>query len=184
MKLNPIIIETDRLFLKGYTPKDITTIFRNYSKNEIIEILGHRNEEEYLTEKNKEENGYATYNRRFIIFLLVEKISNKIIGRCGLHNWNVDHNRAEIGYNMQEDNFKCKGLMSEAVKSIIEYGFKELKLHRIEALVGSNNIASLKIIEKNHFTKEGFLREHYYIADKYEDSIFFSILHHEYWNKK
>jgi ribosomal-protein-alanine N-acetyltransferase len=57
--------------------------------------------------------------------------------------------------------------MTEAVSSIIDYGFNKLNLHRIEALVGSNNIPSLKIMENHNFTKEGLLRQHY-VADKYE----------------
>ena len=74
--------------------------------------------------------------------------------------------------------------MNEAVSSIIDYGFNELNLHRIEALVGSNNIPSLKIIESHHFIKEGLLRQHYFVEDKFEDSIVFSILQNEYINYK
>ena len=162
----------------------MTSIFENFSKDEIKKVLGHGTEEEYNKEEYKYKNGYASYNRSFILFLLSEKTSNKIIGRCGLHNWNVEHNRAEIGYNISDEISKRKGLMTEAVSAIIDYGFNTLKLHRIEALVGSNNIPSLKIIEKNRFIKEGLLRQHYYIADKYEDSVLFSKLYNEYIDEK
>ena len=74
--------------------------------------------------------------------------------------------------------------MTEAVSAIIDFGFDKLKLQRIEALIGVNNIPSLKIIERHHFIKEGHLRKHYYAADKYEDSILFSILYNEYLTKK
>lgn len=184
MNLNPIIIETKRLKLTGFSPQDMTTIFENFSKDEIKKILGHCTEEDYNKEEYKYKNGYASYNRSFILFLLSEKLSNKIIGRCGLHNWNEEHNRAEIGYNISDENSKRKGLMTEAVTAIIDYGFNTLKLQRIEALVGSNNIPSLKIIESHHFIKEGQLRKHYYVAGKYEDSILFSILYNEYIDKK
>jgi ribosomal-protein-alanine N-acetyltransferase len=184
MNLKPIIIETKRLKLTGFSSQDMTFIFENFSKDEIKKILGHRTEEDYQKEEYKYKNGYASYNRRFILFLLSEKTTNDIIGRCGLHNWNEEHNRAEIGYNILEENFKRKGLMTEAVSAIIDYGFNKLKLQRIEALVGSNNIPSLKIIENHHFTKEGILRQHYYAADKYEDSILFSILYNEYVDTK
>jgi ribosomal-protein-alanine N-acetyltransferase len=180
MNLKPIIIQTQRLKLTGYTPQDMTFIFETLSKDEIKKRLGHRTDEDYQKEENKYKNGYASYNRSFILFLLTEIKSNNIIGRCGLHNWNVEHNRAEIGYNISDENFKRKGLMTEAVSAIIDYGFNTLKLQRIEALVGSNNIPSLKIIENNYFVKEGLLRKHYYIDNKYEDSIMFSILYNEY----
>jgi ribosomal-protein-alanine N-acetyltransferase len=184
MNLNPIIIETKRLKLTGFSPEDMSFIFENKSKNEIKKILGHRTEEDYLKEEYKYQNGYAAYNRSFLLFLLSEKTSNTIIGRCGLHNWNKEHNRAEIGYNMLDENFKEQGFMTEAVRAIIDYGFNTLKLHRLEALVGSNNAPSLKIIENNQFIKEGLLRQHFYVADKYEDSVVFSLLRNEYIYKK
>jgi ribosomal-protein-alanine N-acetyltransferase len=158
----------------------MTFIFENFSREEIKKILAHRTDEDYQIEEYKYKNGYASYNRAFILFLLTEKTTNSIIGRCGLHNWNKEHHRAEIGYNISDENFKRKGLMKEAVSSIIDYGFNELNLHRIEALVGSNNIPSLKIIESHHFTKEGLLRQHYFVANKFEDSVVYSILYNEY----
>jgi ribosomal-protein-alanine N-acetyltransferase len=180
MSLNPFIIETERLVLKGFSPEDMTFIFENYPKEKIMNFLGHLSEADYQAEEFKQKNGYAAFNRSFMLFLMVEKSSDKIIGRCGLHNWNKEHKRAELGYNITIEDYKQKGLMTEAVNAIIEYGFNELKLHRIEAMVGSNNIPSLKILEKHSFVKEGVLRQHYFIADKYEDSVVFSKLRNEY----
>lgn len=184
MNLKPIILETNRLILKGFSPQDITFIFENYTKDKIKKELGHQTEEEYQKEEYKQKNGYAAYNRSFILFMLTEKTSKTIIGRCGLHNWNQEHKRAELGYNITNENFKQKKLMTEAVEAVIQFGFNQLKLHRIEALVGSNNIPSLKIIENHHFIKEGLLRQHYYISGKYEDSVLYSKLSNEYSNKK
>jgi len=182
--MNFEIIETSRLILKGLSPDHMKYIFENYSKPEIKEILGHRSEEEYLKEESKYKNGYSSYNRSFILFQLIDKGSDNIIGRSGLHNWNAEHKRAEIGYLMADESFKMKGLMSEAVESIIDYGFNKMNLHRIEALVGTNNIPSLRIMEKNNFIKEGLLRQHYYIDGKYENSVMFSKLHIEYINER
>ena len=180
MNLNPIEIKTNRLVLRGYSPRDMSFIFENYPKIEIMKMLGHRTEEEFQKEEYKHLNGYAAYNRSFLLFLLVEKSADTIIGRCGLHNWNIDHRRAEIGYDIADEKFKRNGFMTEAVAAILEYGFTQLNLHRIEALVGSNNIPSLKLMQKFTFVKEGVLREHYFNADKFEDSILFSKLLGEY----
>lgn len=182
--MNFIQIETDRLILKGLSPENMKVIFENYPKPEIKKILGHRSEEEYLKEEYKYQNGYASYNRSFILFLLTDKATGTIIGRCGLHNWNADHRRAEIGYSMEDENYKRKGLMAEAVESVIDYGFNQLHLNRIEALVGPNNIPSLRLMEKNHFIREGLLRNHYYISGGFEHSVMFSKLHEEYVKEK
>lgn len=184
MNLEPIKIETNRLILKGFSPQDMTIIFEKYSNVEIKKILGHRTEEEFQIEEFKQKNGYAAYNRSFVLFLLIEKITNNIIGRCGLHNWNLEHKRAEIGYNMADDNSKRKGLMTEAVSAVIDFGFIELKLHRIEAIVGNGNIPSLRIMAKYNFTKEGVMREHFFVGENYEDSFIFSKLQNEYFKEK
>lgn len=174
--MNFITIETDRLLLKGLSNEDMKSVFNDLSKLEIMELLGHRSEEDYEKEAFKHQNGYSSYNRSFILFLLMDKESRGIIGRCGLHNWNKEHKRAEIGYNMQDDAFKRKGLMSEAVKAIIEYGFKALQLNRIEALVGIGNTPSLRLMEKNNFRKEGVLRQHVCMDGEFGDSVLFSLL--------
>lgn len=142
--------------------------------------MGHRSEEEFLQEESKVKNGYASYNRTFILFLLTDKESGRIIGRCGLHNWNREHKRAEIGYEMKEDSYRRKAFMSEAVEAILNYGFTVLKLNRIEALAGPDNVPSLKILKKNNFKQEGTLRQHFAITDKFEDSLVFSLLSEEY----
>lgn len=178
------IIETERLLLKGLTPQDMSYIFENLDKAEIMTLLGHRSEEDYLKEFYKYKNGYASYNRSFLLFLMTDKNTDTIIGRCGLHNYNVDHKRAEIGYVMEDEQFRQKGLMSEAVRSIIRHGFTQMHLNRIEALVGNNNIPSLKIMEKFRFIKEGVLRNHFFQNDHYEDSIVFSKLYGEYMQER
>lgn len=173
-------LETKRLLLKGLSPEDMKYIFNNLTKSEIMKVLGHRSEEDYVKEEQKHKNGYSSYNRSFKLFLLTLKESGRIIGRCGLHNWNLEHNRAEIGYVMEDDAYKRQGLMSEAFQAILHFGFTELKLNRIEALVGVGNVPSLRLLEKNNFKKEGILREHFWVGDKYVDSMLFSKLFNEY----
>ena len=178
--VDPIILTTERLMLKGITSEQMKYIFNELSKAEIKSMLGHRSEEDYLKEEYKHVNGYSGYNRKFLLFLMTDKESGIIIGRCGFHNWNKDHMRAEIEYAMEDEKFLRKGLMSEAVKAILQLGFQELELNRIEANVDILNIPSIKILEKNNFRKEGILREHVYHSDHFSDSILYSILQKEY----
>jgi [ribosomal protein S5]-alanine N-acetyltransferase len=174
------IIETNRLILKGISPELMKRIFEQCEKSEIKTLLGHRSEEDYLKEEYKHKNGYSSYNRSFMLFLLTEKGSGSIIGRCGIHNWNADHRRAEIGYVMEQEESKRRGLMTEALEAVIEFGFNKMKLNRLEALVGAGNVASLRLLEKFNFKPEGRLRSHYNNAGKFEDSLLFSRLYEEH----
>ncbi|RZK54261.1 MAG: N-acetyltransferase [Pedobacter sp.] len=169
-------LETDRLILRKLSPSDFTRIFENYSQEEIMELLGHTSEEEYIQEQIKCQKGYTTYNRSVEHFQIIDKKSMNIIGSCKFHNWYLDHKRAELGYAITNEDFKGIGIMSETLKPLIEYGFSIMGLHRIEAYVGSNNIPSLKLMEKFNFIKEGYLRQHYFIDGNFEDSVLFSKL--------
>lgn len=175
-----IQLETERLFLKGISNEMMLRIFNELPKIEIMELLGHVSEQEFEQEYQKHLNGYSSYNRSFILFLLIDKSSEKIIGRCGIHNWNKENHRAEVGYVMHDESFKQKGLMSEAFRTIINYAFLGLKLNRLEALVGEHNEASLRLLMKNNFRQEGILRQHLYKNERYENSILYALLRSEF----
>jgi ribosomal-protein-alanine N-acetyltransferase len=70
--------------------------------------------------------------------------------------------------------------MSEAVAAILTYGFNEMKLYRIEAMVADYNTASVRILEKFGFVHEGRLREHYNVNGKMEDSVLYGLLKKEF----
>jgi ribosomal-protein-alanine N-acetyltransferase len=112
---------------------------------------------------------------------MIDKATQQTIGGGGFHNWYADHKRAELGYALENESYKRKGLMTEALNFIIDYGFKNMELNRIEAFIGPNNIASLKLISKYNFTREGQLRQHYMKEGKLEDSIVFSLLREDYF---
>lgn len=174
-------LKTQRFILKGFSPADMNAVFETLPKEEIKKLLGHRTELEFQTEANKQKNGYAAYNRSFLLFLIADKETNAVVGRCGIHNWNKEHRRAEVGYIVNEE-FRDKGIMTEVLAAVLSYGFHNLQLHRIEALVGTENEASLKLMKKFNFVQEGTLRKHYFINDVHVDSIMFSLLQSEFTN--
>ena len=88
------------------------------------------------------------------------------MGNCGYHTWWLDHNKAELGYWLNERS-RGKGYMTEALETIIKFGFNEMNLHRIEAYINPDNLSSRKLVEKLGFSEEGMIRENYRINGKY-----------------
>ena len=86
------------------------------------------------------------------------KDEGKLIGAIGLHKINKEQGTAETGYWLGEKYWK-HGYGSEALKAILDFAFKRLKLRRIEAGVFEGNPSSGKLLEKYGFKKEGFKRE-------------------------
>jgi ribosomal-protein-alanine N-acetyltransferase len=174
------IIETERLLLKELNPEVLHTLFTTGTDSEIMSELGLKTTEELDAEREKFRLGMTTYRMSFKTFLLVEKETGKAIGKCGFHDWYAIHSRSELGYRMLDEAAKRKGFMTEALCAVIRYGFEEMKLNRIQAFIGSENIPSLKLIKRAGFTEEGTLRSHYCNNGKLEDSICFSLLKDEY----
>ncbi len=174
------ILETPRLRLRKLTPEITNHIFTTMDDNALIDFLGLADFETLEKEKEKFRGGLQTFNKSFVNFQLIDKETGKVIGGCGFHTWFPLHYRAELGYGLFYDSYKQKGLMSEALKAVLDYGFNEMKLHRVEALTATYNTASLAIFKKFGFTFEGTLREHYNVDGKMEDSVMYSLLNHEY----
>ena len=173
-------LHTGRLTLRAITPEVYDYIYANMDDNSIIAFLGLASEEALQKEKKKYRQGLATHNRKFINFLMIDKQTHAIIGACGFHTWFPDHRRAEIGYSLYNDIHKRKGLMTEALNAVLKYGFETMNLHRVEALIGRENTASLKLVSNFNFKQEGVLREHYVVNGIPEDSLAFSLLVHEF----
>jgi ribosomal-protein-alanine N-acetyltransferase len=70
--------------------------------------------------------------------------------------------------------------MKEALKAMLDFGFKEMQLNRVEALIGPLNVPSTKLVQSLGFVQEGVLREHYCKNGELQDSVMFSLLKREY----
>ncbi|MDQ4106675.1 MAG: GNAT family N-acetyltransferase [Actinomycetota bacterium] len=76
---------------------------------------------------------------------IVHKESGRFTGTCGFIEYSPEHSRIELGYVLAKE-FWGRGLMPEAVRAIIRFGFEELGLNRIEARCIAENIASATVI--------------------------------------
>jgi len=173
-------LHTPRLILRKITPEVQAWVYDNYTDTELMAFFGFQSAEELKMRKEQYPKGLSMYNRSSVNFLLIDKATGTTIGGCGYHTWYPDHMRAEIGYALNDDAHKGKGLMTEAMAPILAYGFNQMNLNRIEALIGPGNLPSLKLVNKFGFVKEGYLREHYNKKGDIQDSLAFSLLKREY----
>lgn len=103
------------------------------------------------------------------------KDQDEMIGKCILFQFNQDNHRAEIGY-MLNRNYWRQGLMHQALEAVIEFAFNTLNLHRIEADVDPKNVASLSLLEKLGFEREGLFRERWFVYGAWQDSVMLGLL--------
>ncbi|MDB5034788.1 MAG: GCN5-related N-acetyltransferase [Chlorobi bacterium] len=105
--------------------------------------------------------------------------TGRVIGTIGFVYWNIDHARTEIGYAMHRRDWG-KGLMTEAVRGVIDFGFATMELNRIEARCEAVNTGSWRVMEKAGMTFEGILRQQMYVKGSYRDLKMYAILRRDW----
>jgi len=175
-----IILKTQRLLLKAVTPNIYTGVIDTYTDEQLMDFFGFTTADQLYKERQRRAQGASSYTSTFLFFIIVDIASNKTIGSAGYYRHYPNHNRGEIGYILTDETFRNRGLIKEALPVIINYGFNEMNLHRIEAFVAPDNLPSLRIMELFGFTKEGHLRQHYFTNGKHDDSVVFSLLRSEW----
>jgi ribosomal-protein-alanine N-acetyltransferase len=113
---------------------------------------------------------------------VVYKRDNKFIGTCGYGWWSPAHARAEIGYALSRK-FWNRGLMTEALREVIKFGFEIMRLNRIEARCFLTNHASEKVMQKVGMKFEGIQREGLFAKGEYQDLKVYSLLRKEFYGK-
>ena len=121
-------------------------------------------------------------NREFS-FGIFHNETGQLIGHISLYSIKrLPYSSGFIGYSMDE-RFIGKGIVTEAVRLVMEFAFSTLNIHRIEAYVAPQNVGSIRVLEKSGFTREGLLRELLFINGKWVDHYMYAILQREYINR-
>ena len=104
----------------------------------------------------------------------------RVIGMCGYNYWDRYHSRAEIGFDLAKM-YGRRGIGGEAVDAILNFGFSLMNLNRVEAEAVIDNVASVGLLEKLGFQREGVKRAFTLEDDgQYHGSAIYGMLRGEY----
>lgn len=173
-------LSTDRLSLRQMKMDDAEAVFAFKSDPSVTVCYGqepHRTIEESRAWLQRRMDDYAI--RDSIFWVLTLKDDDEAIGECCLWNFDSSFQCAEIGYELHTK-FWYKGLMAEALKAVLAYGFLEMGLHRIEASPLAGNIRSQNLLSKLGFRLEGTLRERHFFQGRFLDQMYFGLLKEEW----
>lgn len=179
------IIKTERLTLRKFDFADAEDMLELWvSKSEVQHLYSEPtyntiDEVNGLLEKYIQNYENSDYYR----WAIVDNDSNRCIGQIAFYIVDTNNNFAEIEYCISTD-YQNRGLMTEALKSVIKFGFEEIGFHRIQISTKAINAPSKRVIEKSGFTYEGTLRDYFYYDGKYIGRLYYSMLFSEYENLK
>lgn len=177
-------LEGNQIYVRFLEEKDVEAMMQLYLRNrDFFQQYSPKRDEAYYTYerhlksiKNAIEARKSDREYSFGIFL---RETDELIGDIDLTG--VLRNVLQssyIGYSLDRDH-NGKGIMTEAVKLVVDFGFKQLHLHRIVAGVMPTNLGSIRVLEKAGFEKEGIARKNVKINGKWEDHLELSILNPE-----
>lgn len=175
-------LETERLILRKLRLEDAKDLFEYASDKEVTKYVTWEPHKSIEDSVNLIKFTHERYEKREgIIWGIVCKENKKVIGTCDISPV-TKHFRAEIAYALSRD-YWGKGIMTEAVKEAIKFGFEKMNLNRIQAMCIPENIGSYRVMEKVGMKYEGLIREYMYIKGKFQDLKLYSILRREYFEQ-
>lgn len=103
------------------------------------------------------------------------EINEEAAGGIGIHpQTDIYCKNAELGYWLAEP-YWGQGIITEAIKEMVDYGFAHLEITRIYARPFSTNLASQRVLEKAGFKKEATLKNAFFKNGEYLDELIYSI---------
>lgn len=166
-------LTTERLMLRAVTMNDAEDMFTYGSNENVTKYVLWNTHESIEDSKDFIDMALETYEMRpFYHWGIVYK--EKFIGTIDFVMVQ-EHNRVgEIGYVLAEEYWN-KGIVTEAAKKVMDFGFSELGLVRIQARCVSDNIGSARVMEKTGMKHEGTLRKALLLKGKHHNVEMYAI---------
>ncbi|MBK6266135.1 GNAT family N-acetyltransferase [Marivirga sp. S37H4] len=177
-----INLKTNRLIIKLVSLSDLEKIHELHSlpetdKFNTLGIPENLNQTENIVKDWVQKNNDGQ-NKNFTFKLeLIE--SKSFIGLISLNLGKANYRSAEVWFKINK-NYWRKGYTTEALMKLLDFGFNDLKLHRIEAGCAVENIASSKTLEKVGMSREGMKRKKLPINGQWKDNYFYGILEEDF----
>ena len=172
-------LTTSRLVLRGITEADVPALFEIFSDGEVMRYWSRppMTSMDHARALVTEIQGHWQA-RTLFQWGVTERAGGALVGTCTLYRWDRVHARAEVGYALRKDRWG-RGLATEAVGAVLDFGFDRMGLHRVGADTDPRNTASARVLERLGFQREGLQRGTYRHLGEWADSALWGLLAHE-----
>lgn len=170
-------LETKRFILRAFTRVDMDQYFDILRNDSVQKYLGGGvpifDKEPHVTNWLNNINGRLLKSKKVFTWCVEEKGTGKVAGRIDLGGFQKK-TFAEISYHFAED-FWHRGVATEVVECVTNFGMYELRLHRIQGLVRVENTPSILVLKKNGYHEEGVLRL-YPFGKEFHNAVMLAII--------
>ena len=169
------ILATSRLRLRQFRTEDADAMHDCFANAEAMRFWN-RPVHTKRIETERAVGSYIECTPSYYRFWAVaDAKSDRCLGLVNYHDGHIRNKRAAIGY-MIDPARQRQGLATEAVSAMLDFCFGELGLHRVQAFIDPDNIASRTLAEKLGFRTEGLLRDNLRVNDIWRDEMLYALL--------
>ncbi|MBC7381837.1 MAG: GNAT family N-acetyltransferase [Bacteroidia bacterium] len=173
-------IEGNTIYLREVRESDVNDNYyawlNNSEVNQYLETRYYPRSKANIADYVKHMDGLSNE----IFFAMCDKKTNKHIGNIKIGPINWIHRYGDISLLIGDQDFWGKGIATEAIRLVTEFGFFTLNLHKIKAGCYEQNVGSAKAFEKVGFIKEGLLKKQWMVKGKYYDEILLGLCIEDY----
>jgi RimJ/RimL family protein N-acetyltransferase len=173
---SPIELLGERIKLRGLEERDAQALFDLYADPQVMRYWSHAPWTAFEQAEQAIAEARSDYLAGTSLHLVIEhRTSGTLIGSCALFAFVPLHRRASVGYLLSKAHWG-HGYLSEAMHAMLDFGFAELDLNRVEADVDARNTTSAKALERLSFCHEGNLRKRWIVAGELRDTACYGLL--------
>ncbi|MGV9248021.1 GNAT family N-acetyltransferase [Streptomyces sp. NPDC003710] len=175
----PVRLVSDQVVLREFTLDDVDDVLAIIGDDTVTTWLSFDSRDRAQTVAMIEGTiERAQQEPRTEFYLGVTKRGDdSVIGFAGIGLSGVQ--AGKLGYAIAAKEWG-RGYATDAARTLVTYCFKELALHRVTAAIGPDNTASIAMVQRLGFAREGVLRDHVFTNGAWRDSVLFSVLAHEW----
>lgn len=167
-------LHTPRLLLREMTADDAESLFQLRSNEQAMRYLGRPLQKDVSEAVEFIEKIRANFaQNEAVAWGIAFHGQPNLLGNISFWKMDKANHRTEIGYMLHPD-YWGQGIMSEAMTAALEYCFRVLNFHSIEANTDPENEASGRLLEKHGFVQEAYFRENLYLEGRFLDSRIYS----------
>jgi RimJ/RimL family protein N-acetyltransferase len=163
-------------YLTQLKQSDFEVVYRWFSDKEVIKYSLSKWQKKHSKKQIKHWLENIIKDKSAVNFGIIEVSTKKLIGYAGISGISKLNNSGEYFIFIGDKNSWGKGYGTEVTRLVVNYGFRNLHLHRIFLTVSEPNIGGVKAYTKAGFKKEGILRDAAFRDGKYDNKIMMSIL--------
>lgn len=177
------MLKGEKVVLRPVKRSDINDFLRWFNDPEVIQYLSMYLPMTEMAEEKWIEDLATRGTAGTDVHFVVETINgdgSKAIGTIGLNRISIKDHNALFGIAIGEKDYWSKGYGTEATQLILDYGFRQLNLHRIWSGALSFNERSIRLHNTVGFQEEGRLREAMFQNGEFHDMVMFGLLREEW----